>query len=211
MKLNFIFSNLNAIVLGIWVLFLIVVAVRFFRPTWVKNISFPRLILIAVGMNIFYGLFVTWGQYHVWATASDFTRVFINSPLSPKVPFPVYLNWFRPLFAHHFGYFLFYILGRVWLNILFLFLVSGALYSLFRVWNFYRGGFLEQGPELLLILMLISGMPGLFVSIFLGFIFSIFLFGFSYFKGNKIVNIEPAFIFATLFALLFTNIIFKFI
>lgn len=207
MILNFIFSHLNAIVLGIWVAFLVIVAIRFFRPNWMKNISFLKLVFIALGLNILYGLFVSWGQYHVWATSSDFSRVFVNSPLSLNAPFPSYLEWIRPLFAHSYGFFLYYILGRVWMNIFFLFLVSGALYFLFRIWNFYRGGFMEKGPEFLLVLMLISGLPGVLVSISVGFIFAIFMFVFAYFKGNKVVHIEPAFIFATLFALLFSNIL----
>ena len=207
MKLNFIFSHLHALVLAVWVVFLIIVAIRFFRQALVKNISFFKLIVIAIGFIIFYGLFVSWGQYYVWATSSDVTRSLLDAPLSKQVPFPVYLEFIRPFFENHFGYFLFYILGRVWLNILISFLISGILYFLFRVWQFYRGGFLSQCPELLLFLMLISGFPGVLVSVPLGFVLSILLFGFSYLKGNKVVHIEPVFIFTTLFALLFTRMI----
>lgn len=211
MELNFIFSNLNTIVLVIWIVFLIIVAIRFFRPTLVRNISYFKLILTALSLNIFYGLFVSWGQYYVWANGSEITKALLNSPLPKEVPF---LEWARPLFSNHLGYFLFYIWGRFWIYILISFLISGILYFLFRFWKSYRGGFSEQGPELLLILMLIVGYPGVLVLIPLGFVFSILLFGFYYFKGNKedkILNIEPAFIVATFFTLLFTSAILSFL
>ena len=57
MILNFIFSNLNVIVLGVWIIFWAIVAIRFFYPTWVKNISYIKLIGIAFLLNIFYGIF----------------------------------------------------------------------------------------------------------------------------------------------------------
>ena len=211
MTLYFIFNHLNAIVLAIRVVFLCVVAIAFYRPVWavrtLGNISFSKLALIAIGLNLFYGLFVTWGQYYVWATSGDFTRTLLSLPLSKEAPLPFLLEWTRTFFEHHLGYFSYYVLGRTWLNILILFLISGALYFIFRVWKFYRAGFLEQGPEILLVLMLISGFPGVLVLIPLGFIFSILLFIFSYFKGDKIVNIEPVFILAAFFALLFTRTI----
>ncbi len=253
MILNFIFSNLNAIVLGVWILFLIIVAIRYFQPTWIKsnnkflskiftglkNISFLKLILIALGLNIFYGLFVSWGQYYVWSTASEVTKFLLTSPLPVEITFPSYLEWTRPLFNNNLGYFLFYIWGRVWLNIFILFTFSGLMYFVFRTWKFYRGGFLEKGPELMLVLMLISGWMGVLVSLSLGFIFAILFFAFYYLKTifkkiypviserlsetifkqffpkinfieseiNKILAVEPAFIFATFFGLLFTKII----
>jgi len=208
---NFIFSNLNAIVLVIWLVFLAIVVIRYFHGAWVKDISYFKLILIAVGLNIFYALFVSWGQYYVWATSSDFTRSLLNSPLPKEVPF---YAWARPFFENHLGYFLHYVLGRVWLNILVLFLFSASLYFLLKIWKFYRGNFLEQGPELLLLLMLISGWPGVLVSIPLGFFLSVLFIIFSYFKKTapktlslKTVLIEPAFILATFISLLFSRII----
>jgi len=253
MILNFIFSHLNAIVLGVWVLFLIIVAIRYFQPTWIrsnnkfllkiftgfKNISFLNLIFIAIGLNIFYGLFVTWGQYYVWVHGSAVTKALLTFPLPAAVPFSKYFEWIRPIFSNHLGYFMFYAWGRIWLDIVVLFIFSGLMYSVFRTWKFYRGGFLEKGPELMLVLMLISGWMGVLVSLSLGFIFAILWFSFSYSKPflkkmytsvserlsktifkkifpeikfveskiNKIIAIEPVFIFATFFALIFTKII----
>ena len=203
MKLYFIFSNLNAIVLAIWTMFLIIVAIRYFRPDWVKNISYFKLLLIAIGLNIFYGLFVTWGQYHVWANGNQITKALLSSPLGKEVPLPFLLEWIRPLFEHSYGYFLFYVLGRTWLDTSLLFLISGAVYSLFRIWKSYRGGFLEQGPEILLILMLASGYPGILVFIPIGFILAVLFSIYSSIRGKASINIEPAFIVAAFVALIF--------
>jgi len=298
MILNFIFSHLNAIVLGVWMLFLIIVAICYFQPSrskinpdfilfkhlskvgyklstvksirkssiligrlfahtykilhlntfitkigkLIKNISYLKLILIAIGLNIFYGLFVTWGQYYVWAHGSVVTKALLTFPLPAAVPFSKYLEWVRPLFSSRLGYFMFYAWGRIWLNIFVLFTFSGLMYLVFRIWKTYRGGFLEQGPELMLVLMLISGWMGVLVSLSMGFIFAILWLSFSYSKPsfkmaytkvskklsktvfkklfpnitfieseiNKIVAVEPAFILATFFALIFTKIILGF-
>lgn len=195
------------IVLAVKIVFLTIVAIRFFRPAWMKHISFLKLSIIAIGFNIFYGLFASWGQYYVWAASSDLTRFLLDLPLSVQAPFPVYLEWIRPFFENNFGYFLYYILGRIWLDIFMLFLISGILYSLLKVWNSYRGGFTSQGPELLLALMLISGFLGVLITLSLGFALSLLLCCFSYWKGNNIVTIEPVFIFAAFFAVLFTRVI----
>lgn len=199
MILNFIFSNLNVIVLIIWLLFLIVVSIRFFKPTWVrsnnkilskiftelKNLSYLKLILIAIGLNVFYGLFVTCGQYYVWSV-SDPSGTYIQLP-----------------------YFMHYVWINYWMNISILFLTSGILYSFFKIWKFYRGGFLDNGPELLLILMLISHWPGIITMVSLGFIFAVMLsiFKLFYFKEKRIINIESAFILATFIVLPFGNLI----
>lgn len=236
MILNFIFSNFNAIVLIIWLLFAVIVAIRYFQPTGdifsrknflskigkkignisflkttsnavgrffstifkilhlnilftkigksIKNISFLKLIMIALGFNIFFGLFISASLYYVWGL-SDPSGTFIKLP-----------------------YFLGYIWTNVWLNISISFFLSGLLYTLFKVWKYYRGGFLEKGPELLLILMLIPGFPKILIFITTGFIFLIFYFIFSYiFKHKKVLIIEPAFIFAIFLTLIFGNIV----
>ena len=211
MILNFIFSNLNAIILGIWVLFLMIVAIRVFKPSWVKNISYTKILFITVGLLIFYSLFVTWGQYYVWLKSSDMTRMLLNLSLPEQVPFPKFLEWARFLFKGSHGYFVFYVFGRIWLNIFISFFVSGFLYLIFKTWNHYKGSFSEKGPELLLVLMLISGFPGILVTIPLGFVLSIIAFAVSFTKGIKEIKIEPYFVFATLISLLFTNIILSYV
>ncbi len=201
--------HFNAINLSIWVIFLFIVTVRYFKPVWVKNISYKKLFFIALGLNILYGIFLTWGQYYVWSMVSDVTRSLLMLPLPEQVPFSPVFEWTRPLFEGNHGYFMFYVFGRFWLNILVSLAVSAVLYFIFKFWKLYRGGFQEKGPLFILILMLISGFPGVLVTIALGLTFSIIFFIFSYYKGNKKINIEPIFILTTLISLFFTNIIFS--
>lgn len=211
MILNFIFLNLNAITLSIWIIFLVFVSVRFFKPSLVKDISYRKIILITVIIYLSYGLFVSWGQYYVWANGGELTKNFINLPLSNDVPMSSVFEWTRPLFENNFGFFLYYILGRVWLDIFLTFIISSIFYGVFVAWNSYRKSFSDNGPELFLVLMLISGWPGLFVTIILGFIFSILFFIVYFFQKKKKLIIEPIFIFTTFFALLFTNIILHYV
>lgn len=211
MILKFIFSNLNAIIFSIWFLLLVVVALRLFKPAWVKNISYSKLIFIAIGLVVFYGLFITWGQYYVWLKSSDFTRALVTLPLPDGVPFPSYLEWTRVFFAGNHGYFIFYVFGRIWLNIIISLAISGFLYFLFRVWSHYKGSFMENGPELILVLTLISGFPNVLVTVVLGFVISIFLFAFKYFKGDRDVKIEPAFVVAAFLSLFFANVILSYV
>jgi hypothetical protein len=211
--LKFIFSNLNAIILVIWFLFLIIVTIRFFRPNWVKNISYKKLLLIVLGFHIVYGIFITWGQYYVWAKGSGVTKVLLHLPLSSQVPFPHFLEWSRFIFENNIGYFSYYVLGRFWSSIFILFFTSLILYFIFKIWKSYRGGFSEEGPLLLFILMLVSGWPGIIVSVALGFIFATLFFIFYFVKNMKdknppkVIFIEGFFILSTLIALLFTKVI----
>ena len=105
MILGFIFSHLNIIVLGVWIVFFGVVLLRFVRPRLVKNISYKWLILAAVALHLFYVIFLTWGQYHIWAVASDFTRSLLSAPLPIEAPLPAILEWTRSYFTHPLGYF----------------------------------------------------------------------------------------------------------
>jgi len=208
MILNFIFVHLNAFILVFWIIFSFIIAFRFFSPLWVKsnnhfiskiiervrNISYKKLIFITIGINILLGIFLTWGQYHVWATATNYTKMFVKLPLPSAVPIVSYLEWTRHLFfENHLGYFLYYAWGHFWLNIFISFILSSALYFIFKFWESKRGSFDEHGPELFLILSLISGWPGILAFISLGFIFVILFSAYSNFRGVKIVKIEPAF------------------
>jgi hypothetical protein len=207
MILNFILSHLNLIILITWIIFLIIVGIRYFKPSWVKNISYRKLFFGTIGIHVFYGLFISWGQYYVWANGSEMTKMLVNLPISAETPFPKILWWARSLFENNLGYFLYYIWGRFWLNIFISFLTSGLIFLIFKTWKHYRGGFQEGGPLFLLILMLISGFPGILVNVSLGFIFAVILFFVNYLKKRTVLNIEPVFIFSTLISLLFTNII----
>ncbi len=225
MLFNFIFSGLNIIMLVVWVVLFIIVVLRFLRPEWacpikffsekiwrMKNILFPMLIAIAIGLHFFYGAFVTWGQYHVWATGGEYTKIFISAPLSKEVPLGIF-EGLRPAFEQPFGYFSYYVFGRIWLDIIILFALAGFFYSILKIWSLYRGGFLPHGPEILLVLMLISGYPGILILVPLGFAIAFASFGISHFRRTSHIRqiyLEPAFIIATPIALLFGKIIFAY-
>ena len=239
MSLSFIFSNLNIFALAVWMILFVIVVVRFVRPQWVKNISFPVLIALTVFLHILYGAFVTWGQYHVWATSSGFTKTFIYAPLPKEVPLPGILSGLRHSLERPLGYFAYYILGRVWLYIFISFALAGFFYVIFKIWSFYRGGFSIHGPEMLLVLMLIVGYPSLLVLVLLGFTFVLASFAVCYgirffVEVNKEkprtiatflpavrnavslttcspIYLEPAFFVAGFVALLFGKIIFMFL
>ena len=203
MIINFIFSHLNAITLGIWAIFFVVVLVRFIRPHWVKNISYVYLILIAIALHLFYAVFVTWGQYHLWSISSDFTRMLLAAPLPLEVPLPWMLEYVRSYFEGPLGYFTYYAFGHFFFNILVLFLVTGFFYAIFKFWDLRKNSFQTKEPELLCVLMLISGWPGVVVLVPLGFVFAIIYSAGSlvFFKKDQ-TSLLPAFLFATPIALM---------
>ncbi len=250
MSINFIFSNLNIIELVVWAALFIVVVLRFMRrgvapngltrhdPAGSKNISFSVLIAFVIGLHIFYGAFVTWGQYYVWNTSGEYTKTFISAPLPEEVPLGIF-EGLRANLEQPLGYFSYYVFGRIWLDIIILFALAGFFYSILKIWSLYRGGFLPHGPEILLVLMLISGYPGILILVPLGFTLAFASFGISYavklYKEIKLprpytiptfsssvreavsvvkcspVYLEPSFLIATPIALLFGGIIFAYL
>lgn len=211
MVINFIFSNINIIFKIILIIFWVVIFINYFQIKIFKNISIWKFVFVALGLHIFYGLFISWGQYHVWATSVDFTRFFVNTPLPKEVPMASIFEWSRPLFENNYGFYLFYIIGRFWTNIFISFLLSSFVFLIFKMWNSYRGGFSKNGPELFLVLMLIVGYPGILVLLPLGFIFSIFNSLYFLYKKEKNIKIESSFLIASIFTLLFTNIILSYV
>lgn len=207
--LYFVFSHLNMIMFSVWLLFLLVVAFRFFKPTvYLQKISYAKLAFTAFSVRILFALFISWGQYYVWSIASDVTKTLLRSPLDMSVPFTSYLEWTRFLFRGHLGYFLYYAWGHFWLNIILLLLVSGAVYLLFSLWEKHRGGFGEQGPLLIFSLMMSIGFPEVLVLVVLGFVCA--LSGFIYMamkRGSLSVQIEPFFIIAAFISLFFAHTI----
>ncbi len=219
---------MNNIALVVWAVFFIVVVLRFARrgvapngltrhdPAGSKNISFSVLVGIAIGLHIFYGAFVTWGQYHVWNTSVEYTKTFISAPLPKEVPLPSILEGLRGTLEQPLGYFSYYVFGRIWLDIIILFALAGFFYSILKIWSHYRGRFLPQGTEILLVLMLISGYPGILILVPLGFTLAFASLSISYFKRYKSrisdarLYIESSFIIATPIALLFGGIIFAY-
>lgn len=205
MILNFIFANLNTIALGMWAVFFCFVLMRFIRPLWVKNVSYKWLILSAIGLHLFYVMFITWGQYHVWVVGSDFTRVLLTSPLPAEAPLPGILEWTRAYFDQPLGYFAYYAFGRFFLNIFILFSVTALLYVVFKIWERHRGGFGEHGPEILFVLLLISGWPGMVVLIPFGFILALTSFVLPLVSTRSPLSLEQAFLIVTPLTLLFAR------
>lgn len=203
MLLNFIFAHLNIIAIGAWMVFFCIVLVRFIRPLWVKNISYKWFIVGAVVFHIFYAIFVTWGQYHIWAISSDFTRALLSAPLPVEAPLPAIFEWARPYFSHSLGYFAYYAFGRFFFNIIVLFTVAGIFYVIFKILHLRQNNNEVQLPELLCVLLLIVGWPGIAVLVPLGFVVAIiFSIGALIFFRKNQTTLAPAFIVATPITLL---------
>ncbi|MEK7148536.1 MAG: hypothetical protein AAB770_01325 [Patescibacteria group bacterium] len=215
MSFVFIFNNINNIFLAVWSVLIILVALRFFYPAWVKNVSYTWFVVAAISIHFFYGALVTWGQYYVWANGNTFTQSLLSAHLPVEAPLPSAIEWTRPYFEQPLGYFSYYVFGRLWLNIIILFLISGFFYSVLKLWSFYKGGFLPNGPEIILALLLISGYPGILVLVPLGFIMSIIWFTILYFKNRTTVvppmYIEPVFLIATPAVLFFSKTILSYL
>ena len=142
--LNFIFLHLNTIVIAIWMVVYCAIVLRYLKPTVLHNFSYWWLVGVTILLHLSYGALVTWGQYHVWSTSSDITRFLLSAPLPPDAPLPYLLAWSRTYLEQHSGYFMYYIFGRVWLNIIILFVISGSLYVVLKLWSHFRGGFLNN-------------------------------------------------------------------
>ncbi len=198
MILSFILAHLNVITLGMWGIFFGIILVRFMRPLWVKNISYQWLIFSAVAIHLLCVFFVVGGQYYIWATSSDLTRALLSAPLPAEAPLPAILEWMRPYFSHSLGYFFYYVFGRFFLNIIILFVVTGFFYAVLKFLFFSQKNYGTNDPEILCILMLVVGWPGIAVLIPLGFVLAIFfsIIALVFLKENQ-TSLTPAFLVAT--------------
>ncbi len=204
MLLNFIFANLNTIELVVWTIFFFIVAVRYMRPLWVKNISYNWLAGIAIGLHILYGIVATCGQYIVWSK-SEFTKVFLSSPLTKEVPFPSYFEFLRPLFDGPNGYFAFYSFQHFFLSTIALLIVVG-LFLLFLIVRSktHPINFREGDIMLIVLAMLISGWPGVIVLLPIGLISAILLsIGARFIYGIERIPLPPSFLLASPVALIY--------
>ena len=204
MSLDFIFSNLNVIEVAVWITFFFIVAVRYLRPFWVKNISYGWLVAGAVAIHLLYGIFATWGQYVVWGK-SEFTKVFLASPLTGEVAFPAYLDFLRPLFDGSNGYFAFYSFQHFFLSAIALFIIVG-LFLLFLLARSrtHPVNFREGDIMLIVLAMLISGWPGVIVLLPIGLVSAILLsIGARVFYGIERIPLPPAFLLAAPVAIIY--------
>ncbi|MDO8572279.1 MAG: hypothetical protein Q7S11_00745 [bacterium] len=129
------------------------------RRLWI--LSFLTIVFM-----IGYSLLLTFGQHAVWQNGTELTKFLVTAPVSTAVPFPSAIEFTRPFFNHSGGYFMFYVLGRFWLRVGILLLVSFAFYAFLRLLRNYRGHFFAEGEmELGLLCALLSGWPGVLVFI----------------------------------------------
>lgn len=202
--MNFIFTNLNTIFLIVWLTFFCVVAVRAWRPALLKNISYGWLVCAAMNLHLLYGALATWGQYAAWGK-SEFTKTFLQTPLSKEIPFPIYFEWARTFFGYPHGYFVFYSIGHFFLSTIALLIIVGLFYLFLVARARYRSLNFREGDIVLIVLaMLISGWPGVIVLLPIGFISAVLLsLGARVFYGVERTPLPPAFLLAAPIALLF--------
>lgn len=204
MLLDFIFSNINIIKVAVWAAFFFVVVVRYLRPLWVRNVSYGLLVGVAVGLHILYGVIATWGQYVAWGK-SEFTKIFLSSPLTKEVPFPSYLEFFRTMFDGSNGYFAFYSFQHFFLSTIALIIVVG-LFLLFIVVRSrtHPINFREGDIMLIALAMLISGWPGVIVLLPIGLASAILLsIGARVIYRIERILLPPAFLFSAPIALIY--------
>lgn len=202
--MNFLFTNFNTIALVAWLAFFGTVALRTLRPVWVKNISYGWLVIGAVALHLLSGILLTWGQYTVWGK-SEFTKIFLSTPLSKEIPFPIYFEWARTFFEYPHGYFVFYSIGHFFLSTIALLVVTGLFYLFLVARARYRSSNFREGDIMLIVLaMLISGWPGVIVLLPIGLISAILLSLIArVVYGALRTPLPPAFLLAAPIALLF--------
>lgn len=193
MLLYLILSRINYIFLAISLCFLIFVLIRFLKPNKI-NISYKKIVWVAVVLKIFFVSFLTWGQYYVWVKGGSLTKVLVELPMPKDISLPFAYRWLRPIFEMSHGYFVQYVWTHFWLSTVIAFLVSFALYFIFKIWKKYRGNFIQEGPTLLLILMIICGWPGIVLFIPLGFVLAVFGFIIGTFRGKSTIYVERFFL-----------------
>lgn len=190
--------------LVIWLAFFCIVAVRTWRPALLMNISYGWLICVAVNLHLLYGALATWGQYSAWGK-SEFTKIFLSTPLSKEIPFPIYFEWARTFFEYPHGYFVFYSIGHFFLSTIALLIIVG-LFLLFLVVRSrtHPINFREGDIMLIVLAMLISGWPGVIVLLPIGLISAILLSLIArVVYGVERTPLPPAFLLAAPIALLF--------
>lgn len=137
---------------------------KFYPVLRLFGLSWKKLIAGTIIFQIIYASIITWAQYYIWSK-NEFTNILLNSPLDKETLSPI-LQFFFPLFDHRFGYFVFYVLGRFWLEVFIIWMLAALFYFLLRLLNSYRLDFLE--PEEILLglgLALIVGWPNFVIFI----------------------------------------------
>jgi hypothetical protein len=161
------------------------------------------LSVIAVGFRFLYASILTLGQYFVWASDS-FSRIFLRLPLDGPLPFEIArkMPW---LFGGRLGYFLFYSLGRFWLNFCLVFIVSFVFWLFLQLLKKYKWRFFEEGEvELGFLAAVIVGWPGFLIFLPAAFLLVILMsLGRMVFWREKYTTLGYPFLLAVLLTLLF--------
>ncbi len=196
----------------IWLLIVVVALFRYIEFSFFTRVSWKWLVVVAVVLRIGYGATLTWLQYAQWESSS-FTQTFLTQPLSKEAPLPLLLEWVRPSLEQPLGYFIFYVFGRFWINIIIILGLAGFFAALLKLRAYYRPWNFKEGEILAITLsLLVSGWPGVIVLLPLAFIFAIiFSVISSTFYGVSRIYLTPAFLVAAPVALLYGAAILKFV
>ena len=162
-----------------------------------RNITYAKLAMVLIVFRVCFAAFKTWAQYYVWSHDA-IGKFFLGASLNPLLQEVTFAKYIPGLFANPFGYFLFYSVGRFWLNI---FLVLGGaflFYFLLRLFKRHNERFFEAGEtELGLLMALVVGWPHLILFIFLSFIFVVFVALFRMALGRHYTTLGIPFLLAT--------------
>lgn len=128
------------------------------------------IIFAYIGFRIIFALFLSVSQYSVW-TGSEFTEIFINSPLDPVTPSTFITNLLPWLFESPLGFWAFYSWGRFWYNIFILLMATFAFWAFLKVLKRHKERFFDIGEvELGFLAALLAGWPGFIIFIPLVFL-----------------------------------------
>ena len=151
------------------------------RFSWLRyfsSLSYKFLIWSVIGFKFFYASIETFGQYYIWSD-NKFTKLLLDQNIIDSNVVNDAFGKMAWIFNNRFGYFIFYSLGRFWLEIV-VSLVAALAFYLFLVFlKKYKERFFEEGEvELGFILALTVGwsnfivfLPLVFLSVILVSIF----------------------------------------
>ena len=136
-----------------------------------RFLNFKTLVLLVLGFTILYPIILTIAQYIFW-NQSEFTRTFLNSPLSEDVPNTFFTDYFPALFQSKLGYFFFYSLGRFWIGPMIAIAISYGFAGFLAVLRKHRDRFFDTGEiQLGLALSMLVGWPNFAVFLPMVFLF----------------------------------------
>jgi hypothetical protein len=209
--MNILIQYPHVIVMVLWFAIVACAILRYANYIFFTKVSWRALVTVAVSVHFGYGVLLTWGQYVQWGSDSV-TKVFLEQPLPKVVPLTPFLEWLRPAFEQQLGYFMFYVFGHFWVNIILVLGLAGAFAMLLKLRAYYRPTNFKEGEIAMITLaLLVAGWPGIIVAVPLAFIFAIVssIFSSVFFNVSRI-HLAPAFLVAAPVALISGITILKF-